>query len=93
MRSETYEYYRLPFCPPTGGLEHKSEDLGEVRMLRILQPHSSPNTPPRFICPLKFRLVVVGPRSLDRLEWCRWLHPRAPLSFCDVICSVTWFLQ
>mmetsp|Transcript_32648 Transcript_32648/g.39520 ORF Transcript_32648/g.39520 Transcript_32648/m.39520 type:complete len:615 (+) Transcript_32648:134-1978(+) len=28
--SETYEYYRLPFCPPEGGLEHKSEDLGEV---------------------------------------------------------------
>ncbi|KAK3255051.1 Transmembrane 9 super member 2 [Cymbomonas tetramitiformis] len=28
--SETYQYYDLPFCPPAGGVEHKSEDLGEV---------------------------------------------------------------
>jgi len=28
--SETYEYYRLPFCPPADGLKHKAEDLGEV---------------------------------------------------------------
>eukprot|EP00238_Polyblepharides_amylifera_P008022 CAMPEP_0196579290 /NCGR_PEP_ID=MMETSP1081-20130531/19835_1 /TAXON_ID=36882 /ORGANISM="Pyramimonas amylifera, Strain CCMP720" /LENGTH=609 /DNA_ID=CAMNT_0041898823 /DNA_START=57 /DNA_END=1886 /DNA_ORIENTATION=+ len=28
--SETYQYYDLPFCPPPGGVEHKSEDLGEV---------------------------------------------------------------
>jgi len=28
--SETYQYFDLPFCPPIGGVEHKSEDLGEV---------------------------------------------------------------
>ena len=28
--SETYQYYDLPFCPPPGGVVHKSEDLGEV---------------------------------------------------------------
>eukprot|EP00976_Prorocentrum_cordatum_P111386 1195358-Prorocentrum_minimum.AAC.8 len=30
--SETYQYFDLPFCPPIGGVEHKSEDLGEVRV-------------------------------------------------------------
>eukprot|EP00898_Chlorokybus_atmophyticus_P005779 jgi/Chlat1/6201/Chrsp44S05799 len=27
---ETYQYYDLPFCPPAAGVQHKSEDLGEV---------------------------------------------------------------
>lgn len=30
--SETYQYYDLPFCRPEGGLEHKPETLGEVRL-------------------------------------------------------------
>jgi len=59
MRSETYEYYRLPFCPPTGGLEHKSEDLGEVRMPCILQPHSSPQHTHCILPSLRLHLVVV----------------------------------
>ena len=29
--SETYEYYRLPFCAPPEGPQYKLEDLGEVR--------------------------------------------------------------
>ena len=30
MRSETYQYYNLPFCTPEGGKEYKTEGLGEV---------------------------------------------------------------
>ena len=29
-RSETYQYYQLPFCTPKGGKEYKLENLGEV---------------------------------------------------------------
>lgn len=29
-RSETYQYYDLPFCPEDDGPTHKTEDLGEV---------------------------------------------------------------
>lgn len=29
-RSETYQYYNLPFCQPTDGKEYKLEFLGEV---------------------------------------------------------------
>ncbi|XRB23606.1 transmembrane 9 superfamily member [Pseudoscourfieldia marina] len=28
--SETYQYFDLPFCQPSKGVEHKTEDLGEV---------------------------------------------------------------
>ena len=28
--TETYQFYNLPFCQPTGGKEYKLEDLGEV---------------------------------------------------------------
>ena len=33
MRSETYQYYDLPFCQPPEGLKHKKETLGEVRVV------------------------------------------------------------
>lgn len=29
-RSETYQYYNLPFCTPPGGKQYILEDLGEV---------------------------------------------------------------
>ena len=29
-RSETYQYYNLPFCHPEEGVHHKPETLGEV---------------------------------------------------------------
>ena len=28
--SETYEYYKLPFCEEEGGRRYKTEDLGEI---------------------------------------------------------------
>ena len=30
LRSETYQYYNLPFCTPKEGKEYKTEGLGEV---------------------------------------------------------------
>ena len=30
LRSETYQYYTLPFCTPKEGKEYKPEGLGEV---------------------------------------------------------------
>lgn len=29
-RSETYQYFNLPFCHPKEGKEYKTEGLGEV---------------------------------------------------------------
>jgi hypothetical protein len=30
-RSETYQYFTLPFCTPKEGKAYKTEGLGEVR--------------------------------------------------------------
>lgn len=30
VRSETYQYYTLPFCTPKEGKKYVTEDLGEV---------------------------------------------------------------
>jgi hypothetical protein len=34
--TETYQFYNLPFCQPSGGKEYKIEDLGEVGSCSLL---------------------------------------------------------
>jgi hypothetical protein len=34
--TETYQFYNLPFCQPSGGKEYKIEDLGEVSSCSLL---------------------------------------------------------
>ena len=40
LRSETYQYYTLPFCTPKEGKEYKPEGLGEVHSVVSLLYHS-----------------------------------------------------